>query len=182
MRTNNIVFLEKLANSCEVLAIIGILALALFFEFVLQELPCPLCLLQRVGFYFMLFGFLLNLRFGFRPSHYSIIILGGLYTIFVAMRQISLHVIPGTGAYGSPILGFHLYTWSFIITMVIVVMTTLFFGIDRQYNSVISKQKTNFFIHLLFALVSITLAVNIISVFLECGFAVCPDNPVSFRY
>lgn len=181
MRTNSIVFLERLANSFEVLAIVGILALALIFEFVLHELPCPLCLLQRIGFYFMGFGFLLNLRFGFRPSHYSIVILGGLYTAFVAMRQISLHVIPGTGAYGYPVLGFHLYTWSFIITMVIVVLTTIFFGIDRQYDAVITK-KSNFLVHLLFALVTISLLVNTVSIFLECGLAACPDNPVKFRY
>lgn len=182
MRTNYIIFLEKIANGCETLGVISILALALFFEFALHELPCPLCLLQRVGFYFMTFGFLLNLRFGFRPSHYSIIILGGFYTAFVALRQIALHVIPGSGAYGNPILGFHLYTWSFIITMIITIVTTILFGIDRQYNSILQKDKSSFFSNSLFTLVTITLIINIISVVLECGFAICPDNPVNFRY
>lgn len=182
MRTNHIILFEKLANAFEIVAIVGILLIALFLEIVFHELPCPLCLLQRVGFYFMLFGFLLNMRFGFRPSHYSIVILGGLYTIFVAMRQIALHIIPGTGAYGNPILGFHLYTWVFIITMTITVITTLLFGIDRQYHGILRNKNSAILMHILFALVVLSLLFNIISVIFECGFAICPDNPTQWTY
>lgn len=182
MRANTIIFLEKLANACDVLGLVCILALALFFEFVLHELPCPLCLLQRVGFYFMVFGFLLNLRFGFKPSHYAIVIISGFFTSFVAMRQIALHVIPGTGAYGSPILGFHLYTWSFIIAMAVTVITTLMLSIDRQYKSVVHKDETSVLTHTLFTLTTITLIINIISVIMICGFSICPDNPTKFTY
>ena len=120
-------------NALEILGIFVTLLMAFAFQFVLHELPCPLCLLQRIGFFSMAFGFLLNLRFGLRPSHYAFVILWALFTSFVALRQIALHVVPGTGTYGSPFLGMHLYTWSFVVSMGIIVFTTLFLGVDRQY-------------------------------------------------
>lgn len=183
MRDQIIVVLGKLANAFEILAIAGILTLALIFEFVFHELPCPLCLLQRVGFYFMVFGFLLNLRFGLKPSHYSIVILGGFYTAFVALRQIALHVIPGTGAYGDPIFGLHLYTWSFIITLVIIIATTLIMSINRQFSPKAERKKSlHWLTQALFIFVILTLVINIISVILLCGFVTCPDSPVKFVY
>ena len=182
MRNAHILLFENLANVCEVIGLVSILTMALLLEFVLGELPCPLCLLQRIGFYFMIFGFMLNLRFGFRPSHYAIVILSGLFTSFVAMRQIALHIIPGSGAYGEPILGFHLYTWVFIITMIITIMTTLLLSIDRQYNTFIQKKSLTYYSKFLFIIVIVTIIINIVSVFMECGFEFCPDNPVHFKY
>ena len=182
MKNNHVII--KLGNIFELLAIIVVLALALAFQFVMKELPCPLCLLQRAGFICIAFGFLLNLRYGFRPSHYAIVILSALYTSFVALRQIVLHVIPGTGEYGSPFLGLHLYTWVFVISMVISVVTVLLMSIDRQYDKIANdhfafwKQITN----LLFALMTLIITANIVSTVLECGFhAECPDDPVRYE-
>ena len=31
-----------------------------------------------------------------------------------SLRQISLHVVPGTGSYGSALFGMHFYTWAFV--------------------------------------------------------------------
>lgn len=175
--------IEMLSNFFELAGLIVVLILALVFQLLFQELPCPLCHLQRVGFMYMAFGFLLNFRYGLRPSHYAIVLLSGLYTSFVALRQIALHVIPGTGAYGSAVLGLHLYTWSFVISMIIVVVTTLQLGVDRQYQpSDSSRIKWPYLTHLLFAIVAIIIFSNIVSVIFECGFALdCADNPVSYE-
>ncbi|RDI48856.1 disulfide bond formation protein B [Aquicella lusitana] len=171
-----------LVNFFELSAVIVIIILALCIQLIVHELPCPLCLLQRVGFLCMAYGFLMNFRFGFRPSHYSIVLVSGLYTCFVALRQIALHVIPGTGAYGSAILGFHLYTWSFIAAMAIVVITSLLLGVDHQFQPTQNRGKGWLFLtHSLFAIVSIIIAANIVSVILECGFKTCPDDPVRYE-
>src|SRR5258708_5735838 len=138
MRDKTIIFFDQLVNMFELTIVVIILLTAFVFQFNLRELPCPLCLLQRVGFLCIAFGFLLNLRFGFRPSHYSIVLISGLFTSFVALRQIALHVIPGSGAYGSGIFGLHLYTWSFVAAMAITIATTLLLGIDRQYKTRVS--------------------------------------------
>ena len=172
---------EKIATFFELLAVIIILLFAFAFQFYLHELPCPLCLLQRAGFLFMAFGFLLNFRFGFRPSHYSIVLISGFFTCFVALRQIALHVIPGTGSYGSAIFGLHLYTWSFIGAIFIVIITTLLLGIDRQYQPINTYTRPRAVGHALFLLVTIVIIANIVSVIFECGFKTCPDNPIRYE-
>ncbi len=107
MKPNTLIaFTENICNLLEVYFIILMLVMAFAIQFILHEIPCPLCLLQRLGFLAIAFGFLMNLRFGLRPSHYAIVIISALYTSFVALRQIALHVVPGTGSYGSAILVF----------------------------------------------------------------------------
>ena len=114
----NINHAERFFNFIELTGIFFMLLLCFIFQIVLHELPCPLCLLQRLGFLCVALGFMMNLRFGLRPSHYAISILSALFTGFVALRQIALHVVPGSGSYGAAFLGMHLYTWSFVISMV----------------------------------------------------------------
>src|SRR3990167_6277599 len=168
----------KLANLLELSGVFVVLLLAFLLQFVMNELPCPLCLLQRFGFLAIAFGFLLNFRFGFRPSHYSIILISSLYTSFVALRQIALHVIPGTGSYGGAIFGLHLYTWSFIFSVLIFLSTSLLLGVDRQYLEKVRKNKFGeYLLHILFALLVFLLIANIVSIICECGFSACPDNP-----
>lgn len=172
---------ERCINALELIGLLLVLLMAFIFQFVFQELPCPLCLLQRLGFIGISVGFLLNLRFGLRPSHYAISLLSALFTSFVALRQIALHAIPGTGSYGSAIFGLHMYTWSFILAMLITIFTTLSLSIDRQYLHPHHKNiKWRHFTHALFAIAIIFTAFNLVSVLLECGIMQCPDNPTHY--
>lgn len=173
-----VLFCQRAANLFEVCGVFLVLLLAFLLQFIYNELPCPLCLLQRFGFMAIAFGFLLNFRFGFRPSHYSIILISSLYTSFVALRQIVLHVIPGTGSYGNAVFGLHLYTWSFVISMLVVVSTTLLLGVDRQYLEKARKSKLwEYVVHTLFAVLVFLTVANIVSTIFECGLTQCPDNP-----
>jgi len=181
MNTRLIISSETVANAFEFMGTLIVLILAFLMQFIFKELPCPLCLLQRFGFLMVAYGFLLNFRFGFRPSHYSVVLLGALFTSFVALRQVALHVIPGTGAYGSAIFGMHLYTWSFVFSMAIVVGTTLLFGIDRQYLVAFRPSRRFRTMTNVFAVaLAVLLIANMVSVYLECGLKQCPDNPVGY--
>ncbi len=172
----------KIINILELIGIWLTLLMALGFQIFLHDLPCPLCMLQRIGFFGVAIGLLMNLRLGLHPSHYSIVLLSALFTSFVALRQISLHVIPGTGSYGEPFLGLHLYTWSFIISMIIIIVTTLVLGIDRQYeNNYAIRMRTHWMTHLLFSITAILIMVNIILLFLLCGLSECPENPSGYK-
>lgn len=180
--TPSVVYIERLANLFEIAGVLLVLLLAFLMQFVFNELPCPLCLLQRFGFIAIAFGFMLNFRFGFRPSHYSIILLSGLFTAFVALRQIALHVIPGTGSYGNAIFGLHLYTWSFVLVVLVVISTSLLLGVDRQYLQKMRKNKLwEYVVHTLFAVLMFLTVANIVSTVFECGFSECPDNPVKYE-
>lgn len=183
MIKSKLLYKADILNMLELFGVILVLCLAFLFQIVLHELPCPLCLLQRVGFLGAAFGFLLNLRFGERPGHYSIVLLSALFASFVALRQIALHVIPGSGVYGSAIFGLHFYTWSFIVSLGIVLTTSLILGSREQYKSADTKNvRWPYITHLLFAIVIVLTTGNIVSTYLECGFKQCPDNPTQYQH
>lgn len=181
MSVSTIKKVEYCLNLLGVLGISLILLMAFGFQFILGELPCPLCLLQRIGFTLIGLGFLFNLRFGLRPSHYAIVLLSAVYTGVVAVRQVLLHIIPGTGDYGSALFGWHMYTWSSVFALLTVLITTLMFAVDQQYevtseNPVLYKRWTQF----AFALFLLIALLNVVSTFAECGWDRCPDNPVRY--
>jgi disulfide bond formation protein DsbB len=183
MKTESIFKLEYGLNLLAFSGITALLVLAFVFQFFFSELPCPLCLLQRIGFILTGIGFLLNIRYGFRPSHYSIALLGAIFTGFVALRQVSLHILPGSGSYGTAIFGLHMYTWSFIVAVVIIASTSIMLGIDRQYlpphPHTIRYKALAHGLFLLFLLLTIA---NAVADWSECGWLECPDNPTAYLH
>ncbi|MGY8708923.1 disulfide bond formation protein B [Bradyrhizobium sp. 18BD] len=167
-----------------VLGLLGIslvLAVAFFYQLALGELPCPLCLLQRAGFIAIGMGFLLNMRFGERPSHYAMILIASLVTGFISMRQVSLHLAPGDPGYGSALLGLHFYTWALIAALGIVCYVALVFVLkdvtcDRD-GAVPMRGPVSSAVFAIFALL---VAANLLSTVLECGAGQCDDNPVRY--
>lgn len=175
--------LSRTLNALGMLAVSLVLLLAYVYQLTLDELPCPLCLLQRVGFVAVGVGLGLNLLYGARPQHYAIMLLAALFGGSVAVRQILLHIVPGTGHYGSPVLGLHYYTWAAICFFLILLGTAFMLLFDRQYDtdnqqprfggSVLAKSA--FFVMLGLA------ALNAISTLLECGPGICADPPTSYK-
>jgi len=175
--------IDRVCNIVELSGVILVLALAFVFQMLLHELPCPLCLLQRLGFFGIALGFLLNLRFGFKPSHYAIVILSAIFTSFVALRQILLHIVPGTGAYGDAIFGLHFYTWSYIVSMIIIVFTVLIMSVDRQYKKIRERNRLFFWTtHTLFSITALLILLNVVAVLFECGLQWCPENPTHYLW
>ncbi|HIE5945920.1 TPA: disulfide bond formation protein B [Burkholderia cepacia] len=112
---------EQILNGIALSIICFSLGAALCCEFMLHEIPCRLCVLQRIGLTLVGIGIALNLRFGCKSSHYGLVLLGSIGTGMVALRQIFLHVCPGSTGYGSEILGLHLYTWTAIAAALSIV-------------------------------------------------------------
>lgn len=104
---------RRIFNLLNIFAISAVLLFAFWIQIFWHEEPCPLCNLQRLAWIGVAMGIFLNLRFGISSRHYSIAMLAALIGTLIAMRQITLHIIPGQPAYGSAFLGFHLYIWSF---------------------------------------------------------------------
>ncbi len=95
-----------------VLGVAIILCGALVMQFYFHEDPCPLCLLQRAGFVGIGISLLLNLRYGNRSANWASAILCACAGMSASIRQICLHITTPEG-FGSPVWGFHLYTWCF---------------------------------------------------------------------
>jgi disulfide bond formation protein DsbB len=160
-----------------------VLATAFAAQFLLGELPCPLCLMQRLQFAMLAAGPILNVRFGPRPSHYALSLLAAIAGAIFAARQILLHIAPGDTGYGSALLGYHYYTWAFIGFAVAIALVALMMLFDRQFaeDGIGKPVTTGLLARAPVWLVIALVALNVVSTLLECGLAACPDNPVSYQ-
>lgn len=173
-------------NTLGLLGITSVLATGVVLQFALGELPCPLCLLQRVGFAAVMFGFMLNVIYGPQQRHYGVILIAAVFGAAVSLRQISLHVIPGAPGYGSPILGYHYYTWAFVIfAMTIVGVAALLLLWNRTWDRDATHAATAHarlagFGKFACLLAVVVVLLNVVLTFVECGPFQCPDNPVDY--
>jgi uncharacterized membrane protein len=141
-------------------------------------------LMQRIQFAMLAAGPILNIRFGPRPSHYAVTLLAAIAgAAFAARTQILLHITPGDAGYGSAPLGYHYYTWAFIAFVIAIALTALVLVFERQFAQpdLGKPVATGWFAHAAVWLVIALVALNVVSTLLECGFAACPDNPVSYQ-
>jgi disulfide bond formation protein DsbB len=170
-------------NALGLYGIALVLATAFAAQLLLGELPCPLCLMQRIQFAMLAAGPILNVRFGPRPSHYALALLAAVAGAVFAGRQILLHITPGDAGYGSALLGYHYYSWAFIGFAVAIVLTAIALLFDRQFAQADPGKPVaaGFLARAAVWLVIALVALNVVSTLLECGFAACPDNPVSYQ-
>jgi len=177
---------SSIARNINALALLGICAIligAYYIQFVKGELPCPLCLLQRLALLGVAFGAMMNLRFGIHPTHYGISLLSAVLGAIISARQILLHMNTPGGGYGSAVYGMHLYTWALIIFVVAIVLIGLMLFSDTQYedfDDFKSTKEVGWIATIIFFLVVLITAGNVATTYLECGFQQCPDNPTSY--
>lgn len=178
--------LAKKLNIIEIFGIIFLICAAIFFRFFYGELPCPLCLLQRFGVLSLAFGFILNLRFGFRSGHYGLALISAVLMGIIAGRQILLHIVPGTGAYGTPLLGLHLYTWNLIISVLFILFVAFLLMLNKEHRTYFSivpvSRVVCYSIRIGFYLLLILTLLNAFGAFFICGLSKCPDEPKIYRY
>src|SRR5262245_12729003 len=121
-------------NAISLYAVALVLAAAFAAQLVLHELPCPLCLLQRVLFAMLAIGPILNIRFGPHPSHYTLSLLAAVAGAVASTRQVLLHILPGDMGYGSALLGYHYYTWALIGFVAAIILLAAVLLFDRQFE------------------------------------------------
>jgi len=169
-------------NALGALAISAVLLMAFWDQFTGGGLPCPLCLLQRVGCVAVLFGLLLNVIYGPKAGHYSVMLLGACFGAAVALRQVSLHVVPPNPGYGGTFFGFHYYTWAFMVFAAVILGTAIVSAFAAQYREqrYLGFREQPALGRLAIAVALLVIAANVLSAFAECGFGACPDDPVSY--
>jgi disulfide bond formation protein DsbB len=168
-------------NALALYAVALVLAAAFAAQFLLSELPCPLCLLQRILFAMLAIGPVLNVRHGPRPSHYALSLFAALVGAVVSSRQILLHILPGDPGYGSALLGYHYYTWAFIGFSVAIAAIAAVLLFDRQFEERTAQPRIGGFATAAIWLVIALTALNVLSALLECGLGPCADNPVIYE-
>lgn len=178
MKTRVVYYLNVLAF----LAVIAILGAASFMQWYYHELPCPLCLLQRVGFCLMGLGFMMNLLHRVSSRYYALSLIASLYTAAVGLRQILLHILPGAAGYGVALFGLHMYTWTFCIAVGYVLFISILLTVYDHDGPAVSQVRSKYWLRVVLGLFLFILFYNLLSVFLECGIGACPDNPVRYYH
>ena len=165
-------------------SIIAILGAAAYAQFAMGELPCPLCLLQRLGFFAIAFGLLANRQYGPRTLHYGLSFLGVLFTQLAAGTQVLRHIAPGDPGYSLPFWGLHLYTWAFVAASCYSVGLTVLLLLRPQASYVVRNytgtqvarcDKILYWVLLLLALL------NTGSALVECRLGLCPADPIRYE-
>ena len=174
--------MQRALDTLALYGICAVLSVAFYYQFAVGELPCPLCALQRVGFVVAGVALILNLRTGYAPAHYGIALLSAVAAASASLRQISLHVIPDTGHYGSALFGFHFYTWAFVAYGALVVYVGAMLVMAPAQERAAREPERNAAVTLACWLFLLLAAANAAAFLAECGLGPCPDDPVGYLW
>jgi disulfide bond formation protein DsbB len=160
--------------------IAAILTAAMVMQYAFGELPCPLCLLQRVAMFGVCFGILLQFRNGFSYQNTGISMIFALMLLVVAERQTLLDIYPRPGHeyVGSAVLGLHMPVWSVIVGLLLLLAFTAkmaIIGGDRHIEDVPAKAFPYFGLAatIIGGYVTLLAVANGISVAVQCGIGEC---------
>lgn len=163
------------------LAIIAaILTAAMTMQYVYGELPCPLCLLERVALFGVAFGIGMNFRHGFSYRNTGLSLLFAIFLLVVSVRQTLLDIYPRPGHeyIGTAVFGLHMPVWSILIALAILtgyaLKLTLLGDDDRLEHAQIGRVAGLSRIALVLSLYVVVLCIiNFVSVILQCGLGEC---------
>ncbi|MFG2233222.1 disulfide bond formation protein B [Streptomyces sp. NPDC048723] len=174
----------------------AVVCAGLYHQFGRGDIPCPLCVVQRM---FMLLA-ALGAAYIIRSALISGTVTGRAYMTgwglslvaaiggsFASWRQTMLHILPGAKGYGSEVLGLHLYVWAWILFQlsVVAIGVALAFAhvtADRAVPAVRPGALRTAGMCALWFL-GMVIAVNMLAVFLEEGFHwFLPDAPNRYRF
>lgn len=168
--------LGDLALLALLLVIAGVLTAAMLMQYVYGEVPCPLCLLQRVAMFGICFGVIRHFRHGDRTRSIGLGLLSALTLLIIAGRQVLIDIcpLPGRSYVGSAVLGLHMPVWSVIVALATLAAFTLHLAIVGDGGTRGSPNRKSAAIAGLAGLFVVALcAVNLVSAVLQCGFGQC---------
>lgn len=168
--------LNDLALFTMLLTLAGILTTAMVIQYKDGELPCPLCLLQRLGMFGVCFGLVLHFRHGHSARSTGMSMLFALFLLVVSVRQVLLDICPRPGhAYvGSAVLGLHMPVWSVVIAAAILAAFALKLAILGGEGLGDGPSPAIAQVAGLLSLYVIALClINFASVILQCGLGAC---------
>ena len=174
--------LRFLLNEAFFLAMMAVIAAILTAAMVMQygkgELPCPLCLLERVAMLGVCFGIIQNVRRGFSDRNLGISLLFAVFLLVVAARQMLLDIYPRPGHdyVGSEVLGLHMPVWGAVIALILIAAFALKLAIigtedgarPSGRSSVLGRTGAALSLYVI-----AIAAVNFGSVVVQCGIGQC---------
>ena len=162
------------------LSIAAILTAAMVLQYGNGELPCPLCLLERFAMFGICFGIIRNFRHGFSYRNTGYSLLCAIFLLVVAVRQTLLDIYPRPGhAYtGSAVFGLHMPVWSIVVALCVLTAYAVKLSVLGEDASLRDTAIDTFPALARLACVAslyliALLAVNFVSVVIQCGVGEC---------
>lgn len=160
--------------------IAAILTAAMTLQYVDGELPCPLCLLQRLAMLGVCFGIMLQFRHGYSYRNTGLSMIFSLFLLIISVRQTLLDIYPRPGhAYiGSAVFGLHLPVWSILIAVALLVAFAFQLIIwggnpQLQQKSLTQSPLLRAFAAVLSLYVIVIGVINFVSVGVQCDLNEC---------
>lgn len=127
LEPSSLVMLDRLILLLLSMVLSAVLTAAMVMQFAFGEIPCPLCLLQRVAMFGCCFGLLHQLRARDSERGGGIALLFALLLLVIAARQTLLDIVPRPGhAYiGTAVFGLHMPVWSVVIGVCLLLALAL---------------------------------------------------------
>jgi disulfide bond formation protein DsbB len=178
------VMLDRLILWLMLLALAGVLTAAMALQYFAGEIPCPLCLLQRVAMFGCCFGLLQQLRDGQTQRGAGIALMFSVLLLVISVRQTLLDIVPLPGhAYvGAAVFGLHMPVWSVLIAVALLlglaVRLTLFGGRRGPLGPEGSTMRR--LTYGLGVYVIVICAINALSVLAQCGLGQCHTSGYAF--
>lgn len=161
-------------------AMVFILTTAMYMQVVHGEYPCPLCLLQRVAYFGICFGIILNLRNGYSMRYEGLSLISITLLLIISSRQTLLDIYPRPGHeyIGSAFLGLHMPVWSIVFSILLLLayairFCILGFGDYLSEAHLKSHPKTALLANILVWFIIVLCGSNVLFTFLQCGFSSC---------
>jgi disulfide bond formation protein DsbB len=169
--------LDRLILSLMLLALAGVLTAAMGFQYLDGEIPCPLCLLERVAMFACCFGLIRQLRDGGSQRGAGIAMISAVLLLVISVRQTLLDIVPRPGhAYiGTAVFGLHMAVWSVLIAIALLIGFAVRLAVlgGPNWASPAGLSTPARLRYGLGAYVAILCAINFISVLVQCGFGQC---------
>ena len=181
----------RILNLLGMLAMVGVLMGAYGYQFAHEELPCTLCLLQRLAMIAVAMGAAMNVMLGPDPRHYGVILVSAALGGAVSVRQMMLHINPffdttsgaptleatSNPAFGEPVFGLHLYVWGLLLFAVVILAVGAVMLFRGQFDKTASESATIKRIGGIGVGLLVLIAVaQAATTFMECGFGDCPND------
>jgi disulfide bond formation protein DsbB len=181
-----VVVLDRLILLAMLAGLAIVLTMATVLQLAFGEVPCPLCLLERVAMFGCCFGIVRQLHAGETETGSErgtgLGLVFALMLLVISVRQTLLDIAPRPGhAYvGQAVMGLHMPVWCVVIAVGLLAGFALrlaLFGAPRATMEAVGLLHRS--ARLLEAYVALLCAVNFVAVVLQCGLGEC--HPSGYR-
>jgi disulfide bond formation protein DsbB len=169
--------LDRLILVLMLAVLAAILTAAMVMQYAFGEIPCPLCLLQRVAMFGCCFGLIVQLRSDNSERGTGIALIFAVLLLVISVRQtlLDLFLRPGHDYVGSAVFGVHLPVWSVIIAVALLlgfaVRLALFGGARGESDA--ERDSSGAVVRMVVLYVIAICAINFLSVIAQCGLDQC---------